>query len=446
MDQPATKHVLLVRCGMSTKYPFLKPSGLLFEYLFRFLRVDKPLGLAYLASSLMKNCIECDILDLSTCIPSKREKIFRKRAKKYDFIGFSGLTHSYPEVIKLSRIGKEINPEAKIVLGGIHVSFAYKEALQHNFVDYVIRGEGEDALPNLVLGKEKSSIDGLCYKKSEKLIFSPQTIIKNLDALALPAREKCKAIHQKYYHRFETILLGKGCVNNCSYCAIPKISPGLRLRSPNMIANEMGILSEKKTKRFFLLTPDFMAFKNYSKEVLKEIRMEKLDIEEMFIDCRVDTCDSDMLRLFKKSGGTDISLGVDSLNPRVLSYLNKTKDPLGYSIRTIKILKYCKKIGLRTNCYYLLIPKLNKTEAIKEIKLLKKYSTSVKIAALTPVPGTIEWERLKERLVDNFALFDGNAIVIKNFGISEKDMEDVMNLTKSFKETARSIYKYILGF
>ena len=73
----------------------------------------------------------------------------RKEAKKADLIAISTLSGTYPRGLDLAKIVKE-ETDSPVVMGGPHVSLAEnrQEAL-FNGVDYLVRFEGETALPKL---------------------------------------------------------------------------------------------------------------------------------------------------------------------------------------------------------------------------------------------------------------------------------------------------------
>ena len=57
---------------------------------------------------------------------------------------------------------RRLLPDATFVMGGLHASSCPEEALTH--VDYVIRGDGEIAFRELVLGSDVRQIRGLAYR------------------------------------------------------------------------------------------------------------------------------------------------------------------------------------------------------------------------------------------------------------------------------------------
>jgi len=114
-------------------------------------KVYKPFGLMLLAECIEKAGFKCDILDLMTCKPSKKENMILKMANKYSIIGFSFSAIGYLEALKMAKLCKELNPDCKIVFGGPHASFLYEEILKnYKFVDFIVVGEGEESIVDLL--------------------------------------------------------------------------------------------------------------------------------------------------------------------------------------------------------------------------------------------------------------------------------------------------------
>src|SRR5512143_292981 len=87
-----------------------------------------------------------------------------KALNQADVVGISTITSTAPRAYKLA---DEFRAKGKtVVIGGPHVTFLPEEALAH--ADYVVRGEGEDALVEVMEALEGrrslGDVDGLSYK------------------------------------------------------------------------------------------------------------------------------------------------------------------------------------------------------------------------------------------------------------------------------------------
>ena len=128
------------------------------------------------------------------------------------------------ETVEIARAIKEWNPEFPIILGGWHPSLLPKQTLQAPYIDYVVRGQGEDSLLELVNHIEKGSapdfVAGIGFKRDNKLIFTAERPLKPL--VDMPP----KAYHLADFDAYER-LCGKrwamytsslACPFNCAYC------------------------------------------------------------------------------------------------------------------------------------------------------------------------------------------------------------------------------------
>jgi radical SAM superfamily enzyme YgiQ (UPF0313 family) len=114
-----------------------------------------PLGLAFLGAALEQAGIETQVLDL-VVYPYSREMLQDLLAEfKPDIVGSTCVTMSFDEAIKVLRDIKDIDPSIATAMGGPHVTFRAEETLAENpFVDYIMQGEGEEAIVELTRAVE----------------------------------------------------------------------------------------------------------------------------------------------------------------------------------------------------------------------------------------------------------------------------------------------------
>ncbi|MDL2330388.1 radical SAM protein, partial [Desulfosarcina sp. OttesenSCG-928-A07] len=113
-------------------------------------------------------------------------------------------------------------------------------------VDFVIRGEGEAALPLLAdaikQGKTPDTVPGICYRKKDgTLLISPPTRISDAHDIPLPHLD---FINRKFYQRHGldslVITTSRGCPMACSYCATNRKSwMGFRRRPVSAVLDEI---------------------------------------------------------------------------------------------------------------------------------------------------------------------------------------------------------------
>lgn len=128
-----------------------------------------PLGLGSIAAALEKEGVEYLFYDLHRNWLKTSTFLKEIKDEKIDLFGITGLLTSYNDVERLCSALRKNFPEAKIVLGG-RLTSARPDLLFKNLdLDYIIKGEGEVALLELLEmleGKrKKTEVQGLINRK-----------------------------------------------------------------------------------------------------------------------------------------------------------------------------------------------------------------------------------------------------------------------------------------
>ena len=183
-------------------------------------------SLAALGAYLEKNKCKVQVIDLMLSLNPLADLKKRILEFKPSFIGITFTTPLYTEARILSRFIKANFPEITIIAGGVHPTIYPEEVLKNMDIDFVVVGEGEVTLTEIIEQKKPlSKINGLVYKKNNKIIKNKsRDYIKNLDDLPFPAWHLFDI--QKYQNPritarknpVGTIETSRGCVYRCTYC------------------------------------------------------------------------------------------------------------------------------------------------------------------------------------------------------------------------------------
>lgn len=241
-----------------------------------------------------------------------------------DLIAFSVLSTSYDWACGLSKKIKK-HLDIPIVFGGIHPTSVPEEILKNEFVDFVIVGEGEYSLLDLVESgfdeKRLPSIRNLCYRENGKFIFNPlREPIKNLDLIPFPDKDLFY-YNLPYLQKSYTILTGRGCPHQCTYCCngfLNKLYNGrfLRRRSiANVITELHWAIERYKIKYIFFddstFTYDRQWLKSFSKEYKNEIGLT------CFCWIYPTDMDNELIGLLKTMNCRAVEMGVESLDVNI---------------------------------------------------------------------------------------------------------------------------------
>jgi len=174
------------------------------------------------------------------------------------------------------------NSKAIVVLGGLHASLNYKEAV--NYCDYVLLGEGDESILEFIDSFQNNDLvdfPGVAFKKG------PQTISTGyrkppLNINTIPNRHLLYKYHSMVGHNtlWLQVHASRGCPHNCDYCSVVRhFGRKVRKRTPDNIIEDIKQSIEFHKRRFFprlsnvlwLTDDNFFADRNWAISVLKAI-------------------------------------------------------------------------------------------------------------------------------------------------------------------------------
>ena len=136
-----------------------------------------PTAFVYLAGSLRKAGYSVEIYDAMSKFHTYQDIRAHLSEAQPHVVATGAITATIYDCINVLKLAKELNQETLTILGGVHPTFCWKEILKehHDSLDYVVRGEGEETLVELLeaikdghhLVKE---IPGLSLLKGGKMI------------------------------------------------------------------------------------------------------------------------------------------------------------------------------------------------------------------------------------------------------------------------------------
>lgn len=241
------------------------------------------------------------------------EKVIRElREYNPDIICFPVITPFRKFMINMSKKIREIGINSLIVVGGYDASF-FPDIIEKAPIDVLCRGEGEDALLELVNAFEKkkdySKIKNLWVKKNGKIIKNNLRPFKNPNERLFYDRD----IYREYdsFFRdleFEQIMVGGGCPYRCSYCFNHKYRQMYEkvdkkycsLRDVDNVIEECILLRDKyKVKNIFFNDSTLGYNKSWLREFLKKYK-EKVSLP-FTINATVNEVDEEFCRLISET-------------------------------------------------------------------------------------------------------------------------------------------------
>jgi len=399
-----------------------------------------PLGLLYLAAFLEREGIAADIADYQAGFRSWEAIENELQRKRYDLYGITGTTSIISNAYRIAAMIKACHPDAKVVMGGVHVTALPEEALGKDTVDFVIRGEGEKALLELAKGTALDAIAGLSYKSGGKITDAGGNgVMPDLDALPFPAFHKVDLKSYRpalnSYRRMPAInmMATRGCPGKCTFCNSANVP--LRRRSAGNIYQEMKMLSERYgIKEISFYDDTFTVFHDNINRLCDLLIAGGIDLTWSCF-ARVDTVTPPLLTKMKGAGCHQVMFGIESVSPEILKNIRKNIE----LEKNKEAVRMAKKAGITVRCTFMFG---NPGETERTIDETIKYSLEldpdiVLYNITTPYPGTEMFRWAKEAgylLSENWDDYD----------LSEPVMQlptiPVEKLKLKYKEAFRAFY------
>ena len=347
----------------------------------------------------------------------ERSKINWDSISEADLVGISTITSTAPRAYMLAdRISKMGVP---VVFGGAHPTFLPEEAL--DYCDYVVRGEGEETIVELIealeTNRDLKDIKGLSYRCDGQKIHNPsRELCRDLDTLPevdlslLTGYKKASGFIKS---RIIPIITSRGCPFHCTFCSVtPMFGREYRFRSSKPVIDEV---KKYKDAHIFFYDDNFAANKKRTKELLQLMIAENAVPISWSAQVCVDIgYDSELLELMKRTKCDTLYIGIESVNPESLKLYHKSQSVE----KIIKGVQAIRKAGIRIHGMFVLGSDEDDIDVVRQtVKFAKKLKLeTVQFMVLTPLPGTEVYHALKDGnkiFTYDWGLYDGQHIVFR---------------------------------
>lgn len=420
-----------------------------------------PSGVAYIAAILLNSGHKVDVIDIEgEMLKRKTVKNRLRWISSYDLIGISAYTTQLEYLAWLVKQIREVDKSIKICVGGMAATTIPQILLRLYDVDFVVRGEGEETIIELLnileRGGNFAQVNGISYMQGNQIKHNPPSPPpKNLDKLPFPAWDifpveryiKSQNPYSPKKYRYMPVVPSRGCPFKCIFCieSNPNFHKDFRIRSVENVLEEIILLKQKYRIEEVdfntqMLSPD----KKWIIRLCDEFIKNKLDIV-WTSDLRADTVDEFLLKRMKEAGCVKIFYGFESGSQKILDYLNKSL--------TVEDIKNCLKLHKKLNlmCYsqFIIGSREETTETVQEtIELCKEFDIAIggrstidaTVGFLTPFPGTVLYEEVKH-------LVNEEKYIIKLGKLWKRSMpysKMLLNMTKKFSDRKlKNYYKEV---
>jgi len=342
---------------------------------------------------------------------------FEHLLKDTDVFCFSLMTSNAPRGYELADMVHRAS-KARVLMGGIHVTYRPEEALEH--ADQVICGEGESTILDVIEGRIKDKIvQSKPYENLDEVPFPDYSILKTPCASA-------------------NVLTTRGCPYKCTFCTTSRMFAPYRQRSVDNVIEEIRMYKKMGFKYMNFEDDNFTADKERAKEICRRMIAEGLTFDETFFFGRTDMAnDEELLTLLHDAHLNRVLIGIESLNQSALDTIHK-----GQSVEDIKrAAAACQEHQIRLIASLVLgIDDDDKDDIRRAVDFAKDINAyQIQPALLTPYPDTPVFKQYEEEgrmLTHDWSQFDMMNVTYKPKHMTPWELQD------EFYKAAKHFYDF----
>jgi radical SAM superfamily enzyme YgiQ (UPF0313 family) len=409
-----------------------------------------PLDVPYLAAYLEDKGVPLEVIEAQG-LDLSREQVAERVAKMARADGTESVLvvvrTSLPSLdwdLSVCAAMKEAATNLAIAVYGSIVAHVLHRVYREACLDYVLKGEPDETVHELAMGRPHQEILGLSYRSGESWRETPpRPFQKELDKLPFPKWELLP--YQRYSIPrssttaavpFLPMLTSRGCPFGCHYCPYP-VGQGLpwRHRSPKNVVDEIEHLVKDLGIQYILFRdPMFSIRLDRVNEICSEIQRRGL-VFKWKCETRPDCLNEETVRAMAAAGCDGINFGVESAEVEIQA--NVGRKPISRE-KIVQMTALCRKHGIKTFCFFVIGLPGDTIQTVLEtigfaIRLRPNW---VQFNAASPLIGTKlrDWAVSKGLAThDEYSYVSSHEAMIGNENLSKAQVAALLRFAQTFE-------------
>jgi radical SAM superfamily enzyme YgiQ (UPF0313 family) len=291
-----------------------------------------PLGILAVSTPLLRAGYEVRIVD-STITPNFQKRVIEELSDALCLAVSLVTGPMIRETVQIARMAKQLYPEKPVVLGGWHPSLLPDQTLAAEYVDIIVKGQGEEAFLEVVqrieAGESMEGIEGVGYKEDGRLVFNRPRALKPISALPP------KAYHLGDYDAYERVcgrrwamyITSLACPYDCAYCTNEGVyGRKWNALEPEQVVEETAdLVTRYRLSLLWIVDDNYLVDRERALKIAEGVvrRGAKFEWSIQASTNLVTRFTVDELKLLRRSGLSQIAHGAESGSPKVLHLMNK---------------------------------------------------------------------------------------------------------------------------
>ena len=289
-----------------------------------------PQGIMSLATNLIAKgfkdttCFDAQLDDLTP-----EQTAAKVAAMRPDVVGITAWTDFWYSAQKTAKEVRRLVPDCTIIFGGPHCSVFPEESLEYSAADYLVVGDGEDTLHDLLVAKVEGRapgdfpglwrrVNGRVVGPTRPIATADLTTLPLVDRLLLPYRRYTSVLSDKEFET--TMITSRGCPYKCVFCKMDVQK--VYARKAEQVVEEFKTIAELGITDVQIYDDTFTWGKQRVIDICEGLLDNDIKVRWAIRD-RANRADPEVYRLMKRAGCYRVHYGVETGSPRVLKESGK---------------------------------------------------------------------------------------------------------------------------
>jgi len=291
-----------------------------------------PLGILAISTPLLRAGYEISLID-STITPNFQKRVMEEMADALCLAVSLVTGPMIRETVEISRAAKKMYPDKPVVLGGWHPSLLPDQTLAAEYVDVVVKGQGEEAflevLQRIEARETFQGIAGVGYKEEGGLVFNRPRALKSIRELPPKAYHLADfdAYQRVCGRRWAMYTSSLACPYNCAYCTNEGVygRKWNALDAEQVVEETTDLVSRYHLELLWIVDDNFMVDRDRAIQIAEGLirRGVKFNWSIQASTNLVARLTVEELKLLRRAGLSQIAHGAESGSQKVLHLMNK---------------------------------------------------------------------------------------------------------------------------
>jgi radical SAM superfamily enzyme YgiQ (UPF0313 family) len=355
---------------------------------------------------------------------------------KPDVVGLSAMTFQFGTLLRVAGFIRRWDPSIRLVAGGYHASLMAEEigtGGESPPLDFLVRGEGEATLAELVSELEKAEPDlggvlGLSWLDGTDWRHNPPRPLMDLDRIALPDRRA--RVRSGFFMLdlpMDVAETSRGCPYNCKFCSITRMyGRTFRAYSEDRIIADLRAIRDGGGKAVFFVDDNITYDIDHFRRVCQAVVRHGLnDLHYLVQATAIGIAQNpELVADMDRANFRYVFVGFEAMTSEALQGVSKPTNP-EINRRAARLLR---RHGMAIIAGCIVGYPEDTAESVREnYRLIRSLKPDMIYAQyLTPYPKT----KLREEMVaaglvtnlDDFSKYDGFTCNIRTHHLGTRDL------------------------